>query len=235
DGNDFLFEAVVMGVHHVEGHLHAIEAEVVLVRRLEHLQVNLGAFVAGESDVTHLAGFFSRENGFERAAGREDALGILHADDFMELEQVEMVGLQPAQGYVELLRGRLLVAAVNLGHQEGFLAVAIAEGFAHANFALAAVVVPTVVEEIDSAIEGGADDADTLLLFGLPADVPTAQADGGDLLAGAAEGTTRYFASGFGGPCGAGRAGYANGAGDGRSERAPEKFTARYAVGAALG
>ena len=58
-----------------------------------------------------------------------------------------------------MLHRLLLRAAVNLGHQESPLAVAVAECFAHTPFALAVVVVPTVVHEVDPAINCGADNA----------------------------------------------------------------------------
>ena len=95
----------------------------------------------------------------------------------MELQQVDHVGLQAREGLVELLGGGLLGAAVDLGHQEDLLAVAVLEGLAHADFAAAVVVVPAVVHEGDAGVDGGADDLDALLLVLLPADVVAAQAD----------------------------------------------------------
>ena len=72
--------------------------------------------------------------------------------------------------------------AVDLGHQEDLLAVAVAERLAHADFAAAAVVVPAVVHEGDAVVDGGADDLDAFLLLLLSADVVAAQADHGRLL-----------------------------------------------------
>ena len=53
--------------------------------------------------------------------------------------------------------------AVDLGHQEHFLAVAVPQGLAHADLALAVVVVPAVVHEVDAVVDGGADDPDALV------------------------------------------------------------------------
>ena len=63
---------------------------------------------------------------------------------------------------VDLLGGGLFGAAVDLGHQEDLLAVAVAQGLAHADFADAVVIVPAVVHEGDAAVDGGADDLDAL-------------------------------------------------------------------------
>ena len=101
------------------------------------------------------------------------------------LEEVEVVGLEPLQGLVELLGGGFPGAAVNLRHEENLLAIAVAEGLAHTDFAAAVVVVPGVVHEGDAGVDGGANDLDTLLLLLLPADVVAAQAEGGHLLSGA--------------------------------------------------
>ncbi len=91
-------------------------------------------------------------------------------------------------------------AAVDLGHEEGLLAISVAQRLAHADFAGAAVVVPAVVEEIDAFIERGANDANAFLLVALAADVISAQADAGDVLAGIAQGAIGNTVFDFGGP-----------------------------------
>ena len=115
----------------------------------------------------------------------------------MNLHQVDVVGLEAAERVFQLLlRGRGS-AAVDLGHQEGLLAVAVLEGAAHAALAFAVVVVPAVVQEVDARVECGADDADALVLGDLRrADVVAADADDGDGMAGAAEGTARDLTRG---------------------------------------
>jgi hypothetical protein len=75
----------------------------------------------------------------------------------------------------------------NLGHEEDALAVTVAQGLAHADFALSAAVVLAVVEEVDPAIHGRADEVNALVLVWLPADVEPAEADYGDTLPGTAE------------------------------------------------
>ena len=66
-----------------------------LIGHLEHVLVNVGAFVAGKADVAQLAGVASLQDRFHRTAGGEDALGIIHANDFVNLQQVQMISLQP--------------------------------------------------------------------------------------------------------------------------------------------
>ena len=80
-----------------------------------------------------------------------------------------MIGLQPLERLLNLPGGGLFGPAVDLGHEEDLLAVAVAQGLAHADFAVAVVVVPAVVQKVDAAVDRGADDADALLLvFRLP-------------------------------------------------------------------
>ena len=117
----------------------------------------------------------------------------------MELQKIDVVDLQPLERLVELAGGGLLGAAVDLGHQEGLLAVAVLEGLAHPLLALAVVVIPGVVEEIEAAVERRADDLKALLL-GDPPDVSAADADEGDLLPRAPEGAVRHPLPHLGGP-----------------------------------
>src|SRR6266478_2210661 len=94
----------------------------------------------------------------------------------MELQQVNPVRLKPAQGLINLLCRSVFGAAVALGHQEHLLPVAVPQRFAHPAFARAVVRVPAVVQKVDPVVDGGANDADTLLLVGLLAEVIAAQA-----------------------------------------------------------
>ena len=111
--------------------------------------------------------------------------GIVEADDLVVLDQIDAVGLQPAERFVELPRRPPLRPAVDLGHQEDALAVAVAERLAHPQLALAVVVVPGVVHEGDAAVDRGADDADAERLVDVrQGEVPAAEPDRGYPLAG---------------------------------------------------
>src|SRR6201999_2969459 len=134
-----------------------------------------------EADIADLAGLAGGDGGLNGAAGGEDAVGILVADDLVELDQIDGVSAQTAHRLLELAVELLLGAAVHLGHQEDLVAIAVAQGLAHADLAGALVVVPAVVHEGDAAIDGLADEGDAGRgVERLLADVVAAQADGGD-------------------------------------------------------
>src|SRR2546426_5357898 len=115
-----------------------------------------------------------------------DALPIYH---LVELHEVDGVGLEPAQGLIDLLRRRLPVATVDLGHEKHVVAIAVAQRLSHADFARPTVVVPAVVEEVDPVVDGRADDADGFLLVSLPPEVVAAHADQRHHLSGAPKAT----------------------------------------------
>ena len=195
-----------------------------------------GIFVAGEADVADFAGFLGGNHGFHGAASGKDAVGIFHADDFMVLEEVDAVGLEALEGFVDLFCGVGAGAAVDLGHEEDFGAVAIAQGLAHADFGAAVMVIPAVVHEGDAAIYGGADDFDSFGLVFRLADVESAEADGGNLLAGAAEGADEHVAT----ACLGAKSVCASGDSDSRSggkahELAAVEFSAHVSAGNGIG
>src|SRR2546427_2753475 len=151
--------------------------------------MDVRTLVAGEADVADLARALRRDHCFQRSFGPEHTLRIRYPDHLMELHKVDAVGLEPAKRFLDLLRGALLAAAVDLGHQKRFVAVAVAQRFSHAQLARTAVVVPAVVEEVDAVIDSRANDADGLLLVGLPAEVVAAHADQRHHFAGAPQAT----------------------------------------------
>src|SRR5256712_2124291 len=152
-GHDVPREAVVMRIHHVQRHLHRVEPEPVRPGGVEHPEMDGGALVAGETDVADLARALRRHHRFQRAVRAEHAFRIRHADHLVELHEVDAVGLEPAERFLDLLRGALLAAAVDLGHQKRFLAIAVAERLSHAELARATVVVPALVEEVDAVAD----------------------------------------------------------------------------------
>src|ERR1700752_1075664 len=139
--------------------------------------MNVRTFVAGEPDKTHLARFLGFERGLHATAFSKDTVWIRISNDFVELQQVNSIGLQSSQRFVELDCCRGFGSAVDLGHQKGPLAVTVAKGFAHSNFALSAVVVPAVVEKIDSFIDSGSNNPDALCWIALLAQVIPAESD----------------------------------------------------------
>ncbi len=154
--------------------------------------MNLRIFVAGEADVTHLAGLLRRQHRRHRAV-RKNAVGVFQPDDFVELHQVHMVGLKTLERFINLPGGGRLGAPVNFAHQKRLGAVAVLQRLAHAQFAHAAVVIPAVVQKVDAAIQRRADKADAFGFVVLGADVVAAQADGRDFLARAAQRAIGHF------------------------------------------
>ncbi len=158
-------EGAEVRVHDVDGHLNGVEVEAVLLRDLEHAKVDGGVFVAGESDVANLAGLLRGDGGFDGAAWGEDAVGVFEADDLVELDEVDHVGLEAAEGLLKLFVVFVSGAAIHFGHEEDLLAIAVAKSLSHADFGDAVVVVPAVVEEGDAAVDAGVDELDALGCF----------------------------------------------------------------------
>ena len=92
---------------------------------LDHAEVDLRALVAGEADVADLAGLLRLLEDIDDVAGTEGLLRIARADDFVDLHEVDVVGLQAMKRIVELLLGGGGGAAVDLGHEEGLLPIAV--------------------------------------------------------------------------------------------------------------
>ncbi len=80
------------------------------------------------------------------------------------LEAVHTVGPEPPQRFVDLPGGSGSVSSVDLGHEKRPGAIPVLQRLPHAQLALALVVVPRVVQEIDAGVDGGANDADALRL-----------------------------------------------------------------------
>ena len=157
--------------------------------------------MAGEADEPDLARLFRLDQRLHRAALLEDAVRIVETQDLVMLHEIDVVGLQTLQGLLELRLRELLGAAVDLRHQEGLVAVAaLGQRGAHAHLALAVVVVPAVVEEIDAAVERRLDQLDGQRCIDRRlADVGAAEADRRDLLAGAAEWPVEHVATSLAG------------------------------------
>jgi hypothetical protein len=106
----------------------------------------------------------------------------------VDLPQIQVVGLEAIERFLEHPHGERFVAAVraDFGHQKNAIATAF-ERAAEPLFGLAAMIFPAVVEECDATIDGFVDDllAD-FLIFGIAQMMPTAS-DGRDLHSRASE------------------------------------------------
>src|SRR5215472_9004279 len=156
--------------------------------------MNVGAFVAGETDEPEFPGLLRFQDSFQRATRGKDAVRIGAANHFVKLKEVEVVGLEATEGLVNLARRGRLSAPVDFGHEEHPLAIAVAESFAHPDFAFTAVVVPTVVQKIDSIVDASPNDAYGFRLreFRLT-QVKSAEANDRNLFSCAPKGSERYL------------------------------------------
>src|SRR5947208_8188789 len=188
DRQDLLLEALEVRVHHVQRHLDRVEPEPVLRGRLEHPEVNRGVLVSRETDIADPPRIPRLEGGLDRPALSEDPVRILPPNDLVELQEIDDVYLESLERLLDLPGGCGPCLAVDLGHQESSLAVAVPKGFPHADLAPPIVVVPGVVEEIDACVNRRPDDAKALRLREVRrAEVEPAEADRGHPLARAAE------------------------------------------------
>src|SRR5207253_6348144 len=89
---------------------------------------------------------------------------ILRPNALVALQEIDDVRLESLERLLDLPGGRGPRLAVDLGHQERSLAVAVPKGFPHADLASPIVVVPGVVEEIDARVNRRPDDAKALRL-----------------------------------------------------------------------
>lgn len=92
---DLFLKAAELSIHWVQRHLAGIEMEVVSGRQFQHAKVHARVFMTGESNEPNLPGLLSIKAGFQRAVGSEEPVGILQADVFVKLHEVDAVGLQP--------------------------------------------------------------------------------------------------------------------------------------------
>src|SRR5580704_18660107 len=159
--------------------------------------MNVRAFVAREADEANLARFLRLQDGLHPSAFGKNPIRVGVADHFVKLEQIDPVRLKTSQRLVDLTRGCGLGASIDLGHEKSLLPVAVAQRVAHADFAFAAVVVPAVVEEIDSFIETRADDANAFLRIRLVPKMVATEPDERNSFSTAAQTSIRYAIPGF--------------------------------------
>src|SRR5689334_3068753 len=107
-------------------------------------------FVSSESDVTDFPGRARFKQCGVRSLAVKDTVWIVKPDDLMMLDQIDVVDTEATQRFFKLSGSLLFGPSINLGHHKSAFAIAIAQRLAHAFFALAFVVVPTVVEKINA-------------------------------------------------------------------------------------
>ena len=82
----------------------------------------------------------------------------------MVLNQIDVISLQTFEGGFNLPCRDLFGTAIDLRHQKNLLTIAILQRIPHPHLAPAFVVVPTVVHERNTAIDGEAHQANAVFL-----------------------------------------------------------------------
>jgi len=96
-GQDMGFETAKCRIATVERHLNGVEGEIMG----KHFQMNFRIFMPGKTDKTHLALLLGREQSFRGSIGSENQLWIILINDFMNLPEIEMIGLQATKRFFE--------------------------------------------------------------------------------------------------------------------------------------
>src|SRR5579863_7427109 len=78
----------------------------------------------------------------------------------MKLDQVDAISLKSPQRFVDLSGRASFIPSIDFCHQKRLFAITIAQGLSDPNFARAIVVIPTVIEEIDAAIQSRPNNPD---------------------------------------------------------------------------
>src|ERR1035437_3621607 len=153
--------------------------ETVRGRTFEHSQMHRRILVPSEADVANLPRLFRIHQGFERPAGGEEAVGILHPDVLVKLNQVDVIRLQSPQRFIDLAGRGVLRPAIKFSHQEHFLPLPVTERKPHAPLAFPIVVIRAVVHEGDAAVDLTADDANPFVRILRATDVMVTGNSGG--------------------------------------------------------
>src|SRR5258706_4228560 len=183
-----------MSVHDVERHLDGSELEAVFLRYFQHVQVDLRVFVSGEAYVADFASLLRFDQRCVGALPIENPMRIFESDNLMVLDQINAVGLQPAERFFQLAGSFFSGASVNFGHQEYLAAVILAQCPAHPEFAKTVVVIPRVVHKGNAAVNRATNDSQAqLLLHVFQPEMPPSQSDSRHFLPGAAESSINHF------------------------------------------
>src|SRR5208282_5541111 len=157
---NLMLETVEMGVHDVQGHLHRVELKSMLRSHCQHPKMDRRVLVTRKSDVTNLAGLPGLDHRFHATTRPKDALGVFHSNNLVELQEINVVGIQAPKGFLNLLAGGGFRPPIYLGHEEDLLPVAVTQGLAHAQLTATPMIIPTIVHENDPAVDGAVDDPD---------------------------------------------------------------------------
>src|SRR6266571_257016 len=118
----------------------------------------------------------------------KNPMRVFVTQDLVVLNEIDSIDTEALKRFVELPRGLFLRPAIDLRHEECFLAIAVADCLSHAYLAGAFVVIPAVIQKVDTPIYCRAHDSNRELLINvLQTKMPASQTDCGNFLAGASE------------------------------------------------
>src|SRR5215203_5094994 len=104
----------------------------VTLRRLEKMQMNLWVFVPCKTDKSQFPGLLRFEQRELRAFFVvENAVRVFEPQNLVMLNQIDSIGFQASQRFVNLSGGKLFGAPVDFRHQENMLALAVLQKFPH--------------------------------------------------------------------------------------------------------
>ena len=104
-----LLKAAEVRVHHIQRHLHGIEVKTVCLRDLQHAEMDARILVPGEANVANFPRLLRLQQRLHRAARGKNAIGIFEANDLVKLHEIDMIGLQALERFVDLLRAASFV------------------------------------------------------------------------------------------------------------------------------
>ncbi len=103
-----------MHVHHVQGHLHGGP----VVGLAEHVEVDGRVFVSREAEEAAPSFFQGLQARVDRSILGEDPTRVAVVDDLMELPEIKVVGLRPAEAVLKIRLGIFGRSSTTLGHQK---------------------------------------------------------------------------------------------------------------------
>ena len=119
--------------------------------------------MTGEADVAHLPLALRLVERVHDATFGEMPLGVVVVHALVYLPEIEIIGAQTLQRFLELTHRDFRVTSMraHLGHQKDHIAPVV-DGLPHTLFALAFVILPGVVKKVDAGLNGFVNDADGL-------------------------------------------------------------------------
>src|SRR5712691_2737049 len=113
---------------------------------------------------------------------------VFVTENLMVLDEINVFYTEALERFIELPCGLSPRPAINLRHEECFLPIAVAERLAHANLAGTFIVIPAVIQKVDTTVYRCAHNSDRKRLINvLETKMPAPHSNSRDFLASASE------------------------------------------------